>query len=269
MEIRSKWVVESARFYRSVALAGLCFAYGGNAYAGAELTLNWVHQQVLEKHPMLVAANHKVGALEGSALQASLKPNPELTVAAENVLGTGDFGGVDRGEYTVSLSQLIERGEKRQKRTRFANRAVQEFETAIDVTRNELLAEATLLYLDVLKLQYRETLLNERLLAQSKALEVIRKRAAIGAVGQADVSRVELQLASTESNTANIRDRIKLARHSLAAFWNETLLPGGPVAGDISQLPPLPSLSALRELISGAEPGESQVRDAASQAGVC
>tara|TARA_R110002072_G_scaffold3830_6_gene27342 strand:+ start:13982 stop:15277 length:1296 start_codon:yes stop_codon:yes gene_type:complete len=252
MEFRSKWVVESARFYGRVALAGLCFGYCGITYAETELTLKWVHQQVLEKHPTLVAAKHKVGALEGSVLQASLKPNPELTVAAENLLGTGDFGGVERGEYTLSLSQLIERGEKREKRTRFASRAVKEFETATDVTRIELLSEATLLYLDVLLLQYRNTLLNERLIAQSKALDVIRKRAAIGAVGQADVSRVELQFASTESNHANIRDRIKLARHSLAAFWNETQLPDGPVAGDISHLPALPSLSALRELVSNS-----------------
>ena len=82
----------------------------------SSLTLPQALQRTLQHDTRLQAFPYQLRMAEAAQLQASITPNPELDVSLENVLGTGDSRGVAGPELTLSLSQQIELGDKRQRR---------------------------------------------------------------------------------------------------------------------------------------------------------
>src|SRR5690606_35089938 len=75
--------------------------------------------------PALIAAQAEVRAAEGRALQAGLRPNPELDLSIENFAGTGAFRGMDETESTLSIGQRFELGGKRTARQRAAEAEIE------------------------------------------------------------------------------------------------------------------------------------------------
>ena len=55
-------------------------------------------------------------ALQGQAETAALKPALEIGADIENIVGTGNLQGIDGTELTVSVSSVIELGNKRDAR---------------------------------------------------------------------------------------------------------------------------------------------------------
>ncbi|MHC4682264.1 MAG: TolC family protein, partial [Planctomycetota bacterium] len=93
----------------------------GPADRNEMMTLPRALSLALMHNPVLKAFSWEVRASEARALQASLWPNPELDVEVEEVGGAGDRSGFDGAETTVQLSQFIELGDKRGKRTKVAS----------------------------------------------------------------------------------------------------------------------------------------------------
>ena len=85
------------------------------------ITLRQSLALALMHNPELKAFSWDVRASQARQLQASLWPNPALEVEVEEVGGTGQRSGFDAAETTIQLSQLIELGDKRSKRTRLAS----------------------------------------------------------------------------------------------------------------------------------------------------
>ena len=85
------------------------------------LTLGKALALTLMHNPELKAFSLEVRVAEARQLQAGLRPNPELDVEVENVGGTGPLRGFDGAESTIQLSQLIEFGNKAEKRRKIAS----------------------------------------------------------------------------------------------------------------------------------------------------
>ncbi|OEZ90500.1 cobalt-zinc-cadmium resistance protein CzcC precursor [Janthinobacterium sp. HH106] len=66
--------------------------------------------------PALQGADAAVRAAEANVQLSGLRPNPTLSVEAENVMGSGRYTGFGGGEKTVSFSIPLELGGKRQAR---------------------------------------------------------------------------------------------------------------------------------------------------------
>src|SRR5690554_2512483 len=84
--------------------------------AQPSLTLREALSRSLEHSPALAEFPYRQRAAEARALQASLSPNPELSLEVENLAGSGRFDGADSAEVTLALSQVIELGNKRRLR---------------------------------------------------------------------------------------------------------------------------------------------------------
>ena len=82
------------------------------------LTLRDALTHALLKNPELAAFSWEVRAVDARILQAGLYPNPELGAEVENFGGSKTQQNFDGAESTFALSQLIELGGKREKRTR-------------------------------------------------------------------------------------------------------------------------------------------------------
>ncbi len=96
-------------------LLALCLLWAIPALA-TELSLAQALQRTLTHNPGLQLYPYQQRINDAAAISAGVRPNPELQVELADVLGTGDSSGVKSAELTLSLSQLIELGDKRQKR---------------------------------------------------------------------------------------------------------------------------------------------------------
>ena len=85
------------------------------------LTLGQVLALTLMNNPELKVFSLETRAAQARVLQAGLWPNPELEVEVENVGGSGEVSGFDASETTIVISQLIEMGNKSQKRKKIAS----------------------------------------------------------------------------------------------------------------------------------------------------
>ena len=85
------------------------------------ITLRQALALALMHNPELKAFSWDVRASQARQLQASIRPNPALEVEVEEVGGPGQRSGFDAAETTIQLSQLIELGDKRNKRIKLAS----------------------------------------------------------------------------------------------------------------------------------------------------
>lgn len=81
---------------------------------GAALTLAEALSKAQLQAPALQGADAAIRAADANIQLSGLRPNPTLSVDAENVLGSGRYSGFGGGEKTVSLSMPLELGGKRQ-----------------------------------------------------------------------------------------------------------------------------------------------------------
>ncbi len=106
----------SNTFKRCVCAFALLIAQSGVAYGEGTslseldaLTLDDAITRSLSSNPDLVASGFELDAARGRVEQAHLAPNPQLTVALEDVVGSDAFSGFKSAETTISLGWVIER----------------------------------------------------------------------------------------------------------------------------------------------------------------
>jgi len=198
------------------------------------------------QHARLAAAQWETRALEADALQAGLRPNPELDVELENFAGTGVASGFDGVDLTVTLSQLIELGGDRD-----ARRHVAEVEARLAGwnqvgLRDAITAAARKAFVDVLAAQELVTLSANLVDVAAGIHAAERQRVEAGGASPLEAGRAHVAQASLEIDQAQAERDLTVARRRLAAFWGGTnpALPRavGTLAIDNVDLPELDSL---------------------------
>ncbi|WP_298772704.1 TolC family protein [uncultured Shewanella sp.] len=185
----------------------------------ASITLPWVMEQTLLNNSQLQTFPYDLRIEEARILQAGITPNPELSLAIDNVLGTGEVQGIDSTETTLVLSQLIELGEKRQRRINFAVSNKQQQINQYEILRLDILSEATRRFYQLLRLQALIKWNNKRIGFEAQALKAIKRRAKAGNILQADVSKMSLELAHSRIELQHLQDMITVEKQRLASMW--------------------------------------------------
>ena len=230
----------------------LCALPAFSAFANVKtLTLKQALINTEQQNPLLKRYPYHQKILSALKSQAALSPNPVLNVEAENLLGTNDARGVQGAEITLSFSQLIELGDKRQSRINYATANIKAQAIQYQNTRLALLATTGERYYEALKFQTLLTLNSERQHVVSQALKAIKQRANAGAVSQADVSRMRYALSQVELETAKLNSEFERARLSLNELWNEQHDYTN-FAGNMATLIPLKSEQALLNAVNQA-----------------
>lgn len=143
-----------------------------------ELTLAQAEQLLLERNLLIASSKYQIDAARAAKLIASFKPNPVLTLGAEqlrlrhdlfhNLVHSGsDVAAI--ATYTVRIDKTIERGQKRELRTELADLQLEASEAQmLDAIRNQLfplrsafataaLARESLLLAETTLQQYEQT----------------------------------------------------------------------------------------------------------------
>lgn len=222
-------------------LLALCLLWVIPALA-TELSLAQALQRTLTHNPGLQLYPYQQRINDAAAISAGVRPNPELQVELADVLGTGESSGVKSAELTLSLSQLIELGDKRQQRLELTQWQSELTERQYQLDKVDALAATMRSFLQLL---HQQALLNwaeQKIAMEQQALNLAKQRAQAGNVKDADLSRLELKVLQSRMEHKSLSATKQLNLRLLASHWA-----GQPdfdaVSGDLTLLPALPALA--------------------------
>lgn len=225
---------------------GLLFSYS-TLQAEESITINLrdAIKQTFLHNPALRTFDYKLKAHRGRLLQAGLPSSPKLTLAVEDLLGTGDFKRLDGAQMTLGISWVLE-GDIRQAHINVARAGAFSLSTEAKFNRLNAAAETARLYISVLANQLRiESSLKMIALAKETTLAV-KKRVMVGKAPEAELARAEAELARHKLDFEGIEHELSSAIRQLAAQWGETKPRFRSVEGDLSKLPTILPFESLK-----------------------
>jgi cobalt-zinc-cadmium efflux system outer membrane protein len=189
-------------------------------------------------------------ASEGQVEQAKLRPNPVVGTEIENFLGTGPLRGVQGLELTLGISQVIETGEKRARRTDLARAEG----ALIDWERESLMAriEASVrsAFVDVLLAQEVLGLRGEQLDLAERSAEETSRLVEAARSPKVEQTRAELAVRRYRFARQQAERGYAAAKSVLSSFWSQSADTDFSVAGDVKLKSKPPEFSKLAAKLS-------------------
>lgn len=235
--------------------------------AQAEISLRDAIRAALAHNPDLATFDFEFRVNDAQQQQAALKPQPEAQFALENALGTGAVRGFKATETTLSLSQVIELGGKREARLATIDASRGALRVARQAAQLDVLAEVTRRFIAVAEAQEKVKLAQR---ATGIAAETV--RAAEERVQAARAPDVELDRATVAEQRAQLqlqgaRSLLEAARRSLAAMWgsDDATLDGAPLGDVQAELSRLPQAGDFDTLVKRLEQSPDFLRFASEE----
>ncbi len=238
-------------FMRRHLLCGaLCMLSGLPAQAAqvdprGELRLADAVAAALAGNPDLAVSAYELAVADARQTQAGLQPNPQFALELENFAGSGVASGADALETTLSLSRVIEMGDKRNYRLDAAafGRAL----AGVDQQARQLdvLAEVTRRFIDVVLAQQRVTLARDATALVEQTLAAITQRVEAARSPLAEQSRAEIALTRARIEQQQAESVLLGFRRSLAALWGARSAQFSSATADLFALPQVQPLDTL------------------------
>jgi len=258
---------------RLAALAALAMAPCAGAQvtsSAVPLTLDAAIERVSRTHPDLRLLPLQQQAARARYDAAGLAPPLVFGVDLENALGSGDSGGIDALETTVSLAGVLERGGKLDARRAVAQANIDALAPQREIIRLDMMAEAARRYLAITVASGRERIALEDIEQRRRAVDAARRRLSAGASPASTLITAQAALAQAELDRDRALQEGRAARLSLAALWNARDVDFDVASGDPLQLPALQEFGQLADLLERTPElaliaGEQRVRQAQLQ----
>lgn len=215
--------------YHHAALLGAacvaCLAPGQAAYGQAsadrpQVSLDDAFARSLGETPVLRASEAAREAADAGVRQADRGVNPSIDFLLENALGTGLYQGIDRTEATLTFNQTLEWGGDREARTQLAVRQGQRVRALGDVSRQDLLHQVEIAYIDAQRAQADLLAAEERLALAREVAATVARRVEAARDPLLAASRSNTLVAEAEIAVENARLADLAARDNLALFWD-------------------------------------------------
>jgi len=213
------------------------------------LTLPQAVEAALRSHPQLAGYRQEFQAAEGRVLQASLLPNPELSVDVENLWG--DLPGSSRAETTYGISQLLELG-KRSPRIRKAESENEVLRRDFEIARRNVVADVKRAFINVLSAEKKLELNREAHRLATLLADAVSERVSAGAVSPIEETRARVALAFSSTDLERTAREAETARRELAAAMGETAPSFDSLAGDLDEDLSVPPADNVADLIAAA-----------------
>lgn len=220
-----------------ISAMAIAWSLSGQAAAQTELSLAKALQRTLSDSPILQRFTFQEREAEALRLQASIRPAPTLNLSVANAFGSDEFSALDSAEITLSLSQVIELGDKRASRVGLSDARWQTQLANYEIARLEVLAETSRRYYFLLEQQALTANLVEREKLEREALKVITQRQQAGAIGSADAAKMTLRLAQTQMQQLKSKAETQRRKAQLAMMWLGSA-DFSHAQGSLTQLPP-------------------------------
>jgi len=203
-----------------LCLLGLCIA---DSSAQQPFTWGEVRERFRQNNPNLLAGQLNIEENRALEVTAGLRPNPELSVVSDQfpIFNSRPLAALGNFQLTPTLSQLIERRNKRQLRVASARLGTQVASTdQLDLERN-LTFSLRDAFNRVLQAKALRQLARENLAYYDRVVQVNNQRLTAGDISRVDFVRVDLQHVQFESDLVNAEVNLRTAKIQLLAFLND------------------------------------------------
>ena len=226
-------------------------AWVSMAHAQTALTWTDVQARFLTRNLSLAASALNIDEAKANQVTAGLRPNPQFSLTADQLQfypGGDPFRPLANIQFNPSISQLWERGHKRQLRVDSAALGVAQAQTDTLDLRRTLLFNVRDAFNRTLTAKALLELSRTNLAEYSRGLALNRERMTAGDLARVDYTRLELQLAQFESDLSNAQVNLRTAKIDLLALLNDhTPLDQFDVTGPFDFAEALPPLSDVEE----------------------
>lgn len=216
-----------------------------------ELSLREAFENVLRDNPILKKYPYQQRMAEAEKLQASLRPNPVIGFELEDFAGNGESQGFDSAQATLSFSQLIELGGKREQRVEYANARQRQLAAEFNYEKIEILAETAYRFYEVVRLQQLAEWNSHQQQRLDSAMQIVKERVRSGAVPPSEATKVSLQQRQVSVQSEEIVGKLDQARANLSAMWAAQPNFTG-VVGNFDQSFDIPSQAEVEQAVNQA-----------------
>jgi len=233
-----------------LALAPAMLAAPAAADDSPPLTLRAAIHAALTGNPELRNFAWDFKAQDGLATQAALRPNPQLNAQAEDFAGTGASRGFTGSEFSLSISQALELGDKRRRRVELASEQRRMIEADRAIRQLDVVAEVARCFIGVAADQERSQLAERAVVLATAMRDEVQKRVDAARSPLAEASRAGIQLARARLDRQQIERRLAGDRQRLAALWGDEAPAFASVAAALYRLPVVGDYPTLRERLA-------------------
>lgn len=204
MKRRSEMAISFTRVFglALVAIAASVAAIAQGPSAGNPMTLQQVIDVAKAKNPTLLAAERNLQAIKAQEIQASVRVNPDLTFYGTNVTLPAE-GASNPYAYSLQVSRLMERGEKRRWRMDSAKATTEQTESQYQDQQRQILFSLKQSFTNMLVAKSALKLAQDNLKDFTRQLDINRERFVHGDIGKLDFERLDLQMAQFETDESN------------------------------------------------------------------
>jgi cobalt-zinc-cadmium efflux system outer membrane protein len=214
------------------------------------LSLQAVADLYIQNSLEIQVARQRIERTRADQIAARLRPNPTLTVTAEN-LGVGGptpFGRLY--EAGATYSETIELGGKRAQREKAANATVSAAEVQLEDTMRRGLADVKRLYLEALLARYNVEVTSENRRTFEQLLQFNVTRFQEGAIPELDLIKVRLERMKFDSSVKQAELGLRQATIRLLEKVGTSNTSAPAIVGQLDSRPIRSDLNALRQFAS-------------------
>lgn len=211
------------------------------------VTLDEAIALTLERHPALAAADHRARAMAARIRGAALQPPLRVGIELEDFAGTGSVSALDGLQTTLSLSRILELGDKSQHRVTVADNEARLVADQLTVQRLDLIADTARRFVDVIIAQERLAIVVSELELARETLETLDHRVRAGKSATVERDRGKIVVAEAQLNLTLAESEVAGSRQRLVAQWAARHAEFSQAQGDLFAVPQVPTLAELEE----------------------
>lgn len=191
--------------------------------AGQTLSLERALELAGATSPSLDVAEADIRAADAARAVAGLRPNPDITLEAENVAGSGPYRGVESLETTTSLALPVELGGKRSARIGVADARSQRTLIQAAITQADLRLSVTQAYAEAAAAQQRVTTAQDQARIAAEALRAAQVRVQAGRASPIEIQRADVARINADAEVERTQRRVDAARYALSRMIDQPI----------------------------------------------
>jgi len=224
-------------------------------------TLEQLVELARSQGPAFAASRARIVGAEAGLVTAGARPNPELDLQAGRQSASG--GSIPGSTGAFGVLQPIDRGSLREARRAVATTGVEGARAEASVFERDRIAELTLRYLDVLRLQAAARLAEEDLSIAEQIRSRVQVRVGTGEAPRFELIRADAERLNAQRAVQAAAARIDVARAELRRRVGSALPADFALVGSIEDaVPAPPPIDALRASLRSRHPELSAARAA-------
>lgn len=183
------------------------------------LTLRDAMEATLRLHPQLRRFPLRRESISGDRELAGLRPPLTFNAGLEDAIGTGNLSGFEGAEFTISLSQVVELGNKRSARVAIADSRISALDTELEITELDLLAEVAYRYIDVVAAQASVELQGQARALAEETLDYLEPLVEAGRAPEFELGRARAGLSNARVAERLAQRNLEASRVQLSTMW--------------------------------------------------